>query len=184
MENNEQNNEQASPMIREKSTSSSTSLWYVVIGLLVVALIGWYGYSTGWFSPRVDTGEFMPVEPNNGIGDGALPLNAAPIDSVRIETTDTFPVGQIVVVSGNLPNGCTYLNTPTQLRDGNVFYLSLDTYIEGDICTEALVPYEERIELQVNNLPSGVYIVNINGREISFELESDNMLDFTAGSDK
>ena len=178
----EPNNEQ--PIIMREKESSSKSLWYIIIGLLVLALIGWYGYSTGWFSPRADTGEFFPVEPNNGIGDGALPLNAAPIDSVQIVTTESFPVGQTVVVSGSLPNGCTYLNSPTQLRDGNVFYLTLDTYTEGDVCTEALVPYEEQIDLQVNNLPSGVYIVNINGREISFELENDNVLDFSAGEEK
>jgi len=181
MEYNLDNNKQEPVVIREKKESSA-SIVYIVIGILLLALLGWYGYSAGWFSPRADTA--IPVEQNNGIGDGAVPLNAAPIDSLRIETSESFPVEQTLVVTGTLPNGCTYLNTPTQLRDGNVFYVTLDTYTEGDVCTEALVPYEERIALQVNNLPGGVYIVNINGREISFELEGDNSLDFNAGSDK
>ena len=166
----EPNNEQ--PIIMRERQDSPKSLWYIIIAVLAVALVGWYGYSAGWFSPRADTGEFLPVEPNNGIGDGGLPLNAAPIDSLQIQTGESFPVQQTLVVSGSLPNGCTYLND------------TLDTRTEGDICTEALVPYEERIQLQVNNLPSGVYIVNVNGREISFELESDNSVDFNAGLDK
>jgi len=168
--------------IRERK-GSSTGLWYWIIGILAIILIGWYGYSAGWFSPRVSD-DLMPVDINGGIGDGALPLNAAPIDSISIETGTSFPVTETLVVKGSLPNGCTYLNTPSQIRDGNVFYVTLDTYTEGDVCTEALVPYEERIDLQVANLPAGVYIVEVNGREISFELESDNQLDFSAGSDK
>lgn len=171
-------------IMREKKESSST-LWYIVITILVLALLGWLGYTAGWFSPRntTDTVDIPPISNDNG-GFGTILENAAPIDSVTIETTETFPVEQTVVVSGMLPNGCTYLNTPSQLRDGNVFYISLDTRTEGDVCTEALVPYEERIGLPVNNLPAGVYIVNINGREISFELENNNTLDFSAGEDK
>ncbi|MCA9352588.1 hypothetical protein KC901_00205 [Patescibacteria group bacterium] len=175
----EPNNEQSN-FIRERE-SSSKSLWYIIIVVLVLALIGWYGYSAGWFSPReTSLDEFLPADLNNE----GLPANAAPIDSIHIETTESFPIQETVVVAGNLPNGCTYLNTPTQFRDGNVFYITLDTYTEGDVCTEALVPYEERIPLQVNNLPQGVYVVNVNGQELSFELESDNAIDFTAGEDK
>ena len=183
MEYNLQNNEQEPVIIKEKSTSRN-SVWYWVLGILILALVGWYGYAAGWFTQNNNNDVMIPVEQNNGIGDGALPINAAPIDSVSIETLESFPVQQVLVVSGNLPDGCTYLETPGQLRDGNVFYITLETRTEGELCTQALVPYTERIPLQVNNLPAGVYIVNVNGREISFELENDNTLDFTAGSDK
>ena len=153
------------------------------MGVLLLALLGWYGYSAGWFSAR-DNNVNVTENTNNELGNDVTSANAAPIDSLEIESTESFPVQKTLVVKGTLPNGCTYLNTPGQLRDGNVFYITLDTYTEGDTCTEALVPYEERIDLQVNNLPGGVYIVNINGREISFEIEGDNSIDFGAGSDK
>ncbi len=169
--------------IREKKDSPKT-LWYIIIALLVLGLLGWFGYTSGWFSPRKVGTETDQPRPELNIGLGEVSVSAAPIDSVSIETTDGFPVEQTVVVSGSLPNGCTYLNTPVQLRDGNVFYIRLDTRTEGDLCTQALVPFEERINLSVNNLPAGVYIVNINGREISFELENDNILDFSAGEGK
>lgn len=185
MEYNLQNNDNEPLIIQEQSHSSHT-VWYWILGLLLLGLLGWYAYSAGWFSPRSANNEgiMMPVEGNNGIGDGALAINAAPIDSLRIETLESFPVQEVLVVSGTLPNGCTYLNTPTQLRDGNIFYVTLDTRVEGELCTEALVPYEERIPLYVTGLPAGVYVVNINGREISFELENDNNLDFNAGDGK
>jgi len=111
--------------------------------------------------------------------------NFAEVDSLRIEPGDGFPIEQTLVVSGNLQDGCVYLNDPLQTRDGNIFYVTLDTRTEGDVCTEALVPYERYIPLQVNNLPADVYIVVVNReREITFELEGDNVLDFGAGSDK
>ena len=188
MEYNLHNNEQESVIIREK-TSTSKNLLYWILGLLLLILFGWYGYTAGWFSSRSHD-DILSVEESSigaeGEGDILTSdlLNPAPIDSLRIETLESFPIQQTLVVSGTLPDGCTYLNTPTQIRDGNIFYITLDTRTEGEICTQALVPFEERINLQVNNLPAGVYIVDINGREISFELEGDNVLDFSAGSDK
>lgn len=186
MENNTtENNEQEPIFIREESESSN-GLWYWVIAVLALILIGWYGYTAGWFSERVATNEeiMIPVESDGGIGDGAVALNAAPIENIRIETRESFPVQQVVVVSGNLNNGCMYLNEPVQTRDGNIFSVELTTYSQGELCTQALVPYEEEIVLEVNNLPAGVYIVNVNGREMSFELENDNVLDFNAGEGK
>jgi inhibitor of cysteine peptidase len=176
------NNDQEPVVIREQSSSSS--VWYWVVALLVLALVGWYGYTAGWFSQRADNNDSNSLATEMNMNELDTMSNAAPIDSIRIETQESFPVGQVLVVNGSLPNGCTYLNQPTQLRDGNIFYINLSTRVEGEVCTEALVPYEERIPLQVNNLPAGVYVVNINGREISFELENDNQLDFNAGSDK
>jgi len=184
MENNLHNNEQQNYTIAEKK-SGGNSMWYWLIALLVLLLVGWYGYTAGWFAQRATTPQVPAiVESNNSLQNLELSENAAPIDSVRIETSEGFPVQQALVVSGTLPNGCTYINAPNQFRDGNVFYVTIDTRTEGEICTEALVPYEERIELPVNNLPAGVYVVNVNGREVSFELDTNNELDFSAGSDK
>lgn len=182
MEYNAQNNDNEPVIMRERDASSNT-VWYVILVLIVLGLIGWYGYGAGWFSAR-DADDMDPQTEVTGGINGEVSANAAPVDSLAIETSEGFPVQKYVVVKGTLANGCVYLNNPVQFRDGNVFYVTLDTRVEGEVCTEALVPYEERISLPVANLPAGVYIVNVNGREITFELESDNMLDFTAGSDK
>jgi len=178
------NREQESFTIREQDNSSH-SVWYIFIILLLLLLVGWYGYTSGWFGARTSSelDTTAPTFSEEDFGERVV-NNSAPIDSVEIRTLETFPVQQVVVIKGTLPNGCTYVNEPIQLRDGNIFYVTLDTYIEGEICTEALVPYEKQIVLNTLNLPAGVYIVNVNGRELSFELESDNALDFSAGEDK
>lgn len=185
--NSEQNTEGV--VIREKS-NSGRGLWYVILAILGLGLLGWLAYSAGWFSPRTDDA-VLPVEQNNGSlagPSGALGQeNNAPIDSVTIETSTGFPITQTVVAKGNLANGCLALAAPQQLRDGNIFYITLgmvDTSSDDQVCTQALVPFEERIDLEVNNLPAGVYIVNVNGQEVSFELENNNSLNFAAGSDK
>jgi inhibitor of cysteine peptidase len=183
--NMRENNEQEPTIIREE-TGSSHTLWYWILAALLIILFGWYGYTADWFSQRSpDLGDLTTtIEQDNGIDQGEPLLNAAPIDTISINTLESFPVQQVLVVSGQLPDGCTYLNDPIQTRDGNVFNIELTTYRQGELCTQALVPYEKIIPLEVNNLPAGVYIVDINGREISFELETDNLLDFNAGEGK
>jgi inhibitor of cysteine peptidase len=178
------NNEKKPLFIREQD-DSSRNMWYTLIVILFLLLIGWYGYTSGWFGAMTSSelGNTTSTLSEEDFGERVV-NNPAPIDSVEIQTLDGFPVQQVVVIKGTLPNGCTYVNEPVQLRDGNVFYITLDTYVEGDICTEALVSYEKQIALNTGNLPAGVYIVNVNGRELSFEFESDNVLDFTAGEDK
>jgi len=44
------------------------------------------------------------------------------------------------------------------------------------VCTEALVPFEQNIPLDVYGLERGTYTVNVNGIEESFELTTDNVL--------
>lgn len=181
-------NQQEPVVIKERSESSNW-LWYILGILLLLGLLGWYGFTAGWFGSRNNTHQ-NPATPgaqvqqqDQGFGERTV-INPAPIDSVIIETAESFPVQQTLVIKGNLPNGCWFVNEPQQIRDGNVFYVTVDTYQEGEVCTQALVPYEKRVVLQTNNLPAGVYIVNVNGQELSFEFESDNVLDFEAGADK
>ena len=178
------NREQEPFVIREQDNSSRT-IWYTLIVILFLSLVGWYGYTAGWFG-SVAAPEINNNTPNFSEEDFQEEVvnNFAPIDSVEIRTLDAFPIQQVVVIRGTLPNGCTYVNEPVQLRDGNIFYVTIDSYVEGEICTDALVPYERQIVLNTANLPAGVYIVNVNGRELSFEFESDNTLDFSAGEDK
>lgn len=177
-------NQEQEPLIIKEQNSSFRGIWYILGLLLLLLVFGWYAYSAGWFSQStVTTTQATPINNQQGFGERVV-MNPAPIDSIRIETGELFPVQQTLLITGTLPNGCVFLNEPVQFRDGNVFYITLDTRTEGEVCTEALVPYEKQIVLQTNNLPAGLYIVNVNGTEISFELESDNMLNFEAGEDK
>lgn len=184
----EYNNEQGK-ILKEKGSSGSNS-WLWLLALVILGLLIWYGSTQQWFAPSergiqssdMDT-EIMDYDSDDmdtGMDMGTL----AAINSVSIMDSETFPIQKILQVQGDLPNGCTYLNEAQQLRDGNVFYVNLSTRTEGDVCTEALVPYDVKIPLNITNLPSGVYLVNINGREMSFEIAMQNTLDLNAGDGK
>lgn len=171
--------------LREKESNNHT-LWYVLIALLLLGLLGWYGFTAGWFSGKKTVKDMNYKTSQHELlekdGDEVRPL--APINSVVVATGESFPVKKTLVLRGELPNGCTYLNDPQVIRDGNIFYVNLTTRIEGDTCTQALVPYERNIELDVMGLPAGTYTVVINGKEMTFELEQDNVLDMSQGSEK
>ena len=179
--------------LREEENKGMGWIWWI-IGLLIILGLLWFFLGRGGNNQGVDI-----VDNVNGSasqsgdlpGDVEYDANGLPIlgplaaiGSAQIETSESFPVQTALVVSGDLPNGCTYLNAPAQVRRGNTFYVNLTTRVEGETCTEALVPYERRIELDVNGLPAGTYIIEINGQQRSFELAQDNSLDFQAGSDK
>ncbi len=194
MEYNQYNNEQQDQgvVLKEKKSSSGGFLWWIVALLALLILLG-YGYTAGWFGSRTSTdvvdqtpvGQVQTETPDKEqVLANFFSGDLAPINAVTIQTAESFPVQQNVFVKGELPNGCTYLNDPQQFREGNVFYVALSTRTEGEVCTEALVPYERTIPLETIGLPGGVYIVNVNGQEISFELEMDNVLDFNSGEGK
>lgn len=174
------------PVFLKEKSSHHKGLWYWIIVILLLGLLGWYGYTAGWFAKN--TTNIIPIESNKGMVDG-VPLNnlkgeQAPIDNITIKTSNGFPVEKTLVLKGSLADGCSYLNDPQVIRKGNVFYVNLTTFKEGDTCTEALVPYERNIGLDVAGLPAGTYNVVINGKQTSFELAQDNALNFEAGAGK
>lgn len=113
------------------------------------------------------------VEPPSG--SGAMQTAEATVDSVEVQILESFPVQVHVVVSGYLPDGCTRLDEVTTEQNGNEFVVTITTKRPADaICTQALVPYEEVVPLDVAGLPAGEYTVTVNGVMTSFELAMDN----------
>ncbi|MCD5389789.1 MAG: hypothetical protein LR005_00145 [Candidatus Pacebacteria bacterium] len=170
------------PVILQEKKSHNKGLWYWIIAILLLGLLGWYGYAAGWFAKN--TANMIPVESNNGIGDGAPDLGdllkegQAPIDNIIIKTEESFPVGKVLTIKGTFEDDCTYLNEEQMIVKGNIFYVNLTTHREGDCTPESSKSYESNIGLPVNGLPAGTYTVVINGKQTTFELEQDNMLDF------
>lgn len=173
--------EEEAVILREKEPENK-NIWYWIIAILGLVLIIWYGYTAGWFTTQNPS----ITELNNEKQENSYPVDdtLAPIDNMVIVSGDGFPVEKTLSLKGNLSDGCTYLNEPQVIRDGNTFYVNLTTYKEGDTCTEALVPYERNIGLDVIGLPAGVYNVIVNRKQTTFELEQDNNLDFAAGENK
>ena len=154
------------------------SLWYWLIALLILLLFAWYGYSAGWFTKKASQ-----IQEKTNMGSKMQKQNThendANISNIVIKTSEGFPVEKTLVVKGTLPDGCTYLNEPQVMRSGNTFYVNLTTRREGDMCTEAVKNYEIPIVIPVQGLPAGNYVIVINGKQLNFELEQDNKLDYT-----
>jgi inhibitor of cysteine peptidase len=113
-------------------------------------------------------------------GDESFIYGTAQVDSIDLLMLESFPVQISLVVRGNLPDGCTTIDQIAQQRQGDTFKVTITTRRPaGKICTEALVPFQESIALEVAGLPAGTYTVDVNGVTGSFTLDVDNALPAT-----
>lgn len=131
--------------------------------------------------------EKTPID-NNGNGNTTDVPNAdteqyisgtAVVENVEIMILESFPVQIHAVAKGYLPDGCTEIdeNSIEKKRDGNKFTIEINTIRPADmLCTEAIVPFEQVIALDVYGLEKGNYVVNVNGIEAGFELSIDNIV--------
>ena len=120
------------------------------------------------YAPATD----VPTEPeDDGVVEGV-----ANVGSIEILILESFPVQIHVVARGSLPDGCTTLDEVTVGRTGNTFQVTITTIRPvGIACTEAEVPFERVISLDVYGLPAGTYTVAVNGVSGTFELAVDNV---------
>ena len=100
------------------------------------------------------------------------------IDSLEVLLMESFPVQAQVLILGNLPDGCTELHEITVDKEGQEFILTLTTRRPaGDIaCTEALVPFEESVSLDIEGLEAGTYTVIAQEEQAAFTLDVDNAI--------
>jgi hypothetical protein len=103
---------------------------------------------------------------------------AATVETVSVKILESFPVQVVLTATGYMPNGCCTLKTPDTIRDGNQFHVvihmnELQTFA---VCTQALVPFEIDVPLDVYGLDAGQYNVDVNGVTTTFELSVDNKL--------
>lgn len=99
----------------------------------------------------------------------------AVVEEIDIQILESFPVQVHVVARGYLPDGCTQIDEIEQTRSGQTFQVTITTVRPADAaCTEAIVPFEEVIALDVLGLEAGTYSVDVNGVTGSFRLDMDN----------
>jgi hypothetical protein len=112
----------------------------------------------------------QPIAP---VEDGFTYGEETIVESVEVVLLESFPVQARVIIKGNLPDGCTALDGINVERQGQNFDLTLVTRRQtGDIaCTEALVPFEEVVELDSENLEAGIYSVIAQNQEATFRLD-------------
>jgi inhibitor of cysteine peptidase len=139
-------------------------------------------------APQIDP-PVATADPNQGVTSddptpgptptiaGNMAASVLYIDGIDILIMESFPVQIMAVVRGNFADGCTSIGSITSTRTDNVFKVVIVAVRPLDkMCTDALVPFEQAIPLEVYGLPKGKYIVDINGSTAEFELSSDNSL--------
>jgi inhibitor of cysteine peptidase len=146
-----------------------------IIVLITIVLVTIATFSLGCAEPPViPDNESIPMEDN----DSAYVYGDASVESIQIMTLESFPVQIHVIATGYLPDGCTSIDEKTVSFDDeeNSFTVHITTIRPADaMCTEALVPFEENIVLDVYGLDKGSYTVNANGITDEFELQVDNI---------
>ena len=97
-------------------------------------------------------------------------------DSMDILLLESFPLQVHAVLKGNFPDGCTTIQDHEVIHDGNIINIKIFTKRPVDaFCTEALVPFEYTVPLDVYGLTEGEYFVkayNVSGK---FTFTQDNI---------
>jgi inhibitor of cysteine peptidase len=139
--------------------------WRQLAGfLLALVLLGAGCTGPGGVSPTVA----QPTEPP---AEGEVVIGKAVVDSVDVLIMESFPVQVSATVRGNMPDGCTEISHSTQSVEEDTIIIELFTQRPADLmCTEALVPYEEQIRVDITALKDGHYTVDVNGVQVELNL--------------
>lgn len=101
----------------------------------------------------------------------------ATVERIEIMVLESFPVQIKVNANGYLPDGCTKIDGIEKEKEGSTFLVTIRTIRPADaFCTQAIVPFQEVISLDVYGLKAGIYNVDVNGIKGTFKLETDNIL--------
>ncbi len=101
----------------------------------------------------------------------------AVVNGVDVLVMESFPVQVSIVAKGDLPDSCTTIDQVITQRNDDGFRVAITTFRQPEqLCTQALVPFEETVPLDVAGLPAGTYPVIVNGVQESFTLDVDNVL--------
>lgn len=133
--------------------------------------------SSQFFNDVIEPDDSRNDSPIQVIPDGSYKNQQAIfVDDLTINIMESFPVQVSATVVGNLPDGCTRIvDSKAEMIDESTFELRIFTQRPEDMmCTEALVPFEENINLDVKGLSAGTYTVKGFGLENSFTFEIDN----------
>jgi heat shock protein HslJ/sporulation protein YlmC with PRC-barrel domain len=109
----------------------------------------------------VDSSEMLPA--------GAAPADELPqseaalvwVDDVQIEVNDSGELEATIV--GNYPDSCSTLGEVETVVEGNDITVTMYAQKPPDVmCTQALVPFEETVTLDIGDAEPGDYTVTIN----------------------
>jgi inhibitor of cysteine peptidase len=148
-------------------THKTVYSFLVALGLLSVLILSGCG--------PADKADGAPLPPRSDAGEpseGSLYL-----DEIDLIILESFPVQVRAQLRGQLADGCTDIESIKVVKDedAKVFTVHFHTYRDPELmCTQALVPFEETVDLDVRGLPAGTYTVRAEGETATFTLQTDN----------
>jgi inhibitor of cysteine peptidase len=157
-------------MVRSRLTRCSH------IALLTVSLLLAGCRMPGGDFPKPEDPTARPPTPVK-LTDPDSETGPATVEEIEILLMESFPIQVAVLVKGYLPDGCTVVD---QVRsrfepESDRFMIEITTLRDADAaCTQAIVPFEERVHLDVYGLSAGTYFVDANGVVDSFTFDVDN----------
>ena len=95
----------------------------------------------------------------------------ADVDRVDTQSMAGSPPTYFAIVHGHLPDACTSLGRTQQRVSMRTIMVTLYTRQSDDaFCAPVLVPFRERIRLDVSGLSAGQYSVDVNGAVTTLNL--------------
>lgn len=158
---------------------SNNNVLLGILVLLTIVIVTIATFSLGCAEPPEVPDNTTNVNETDDTFDGEYIYGDAVVEETDVLILESFPVKVHVEVTGYLPDGCTELEEENIVFDdeNNLFTVWMQTKRPADaMCTEAIVPFEKTVALDVYGLEKGVYIVNVNGIEDQFELQTDNII--------
>ncbi len=109
-------------------------------------------------------GEFKVID--------AVEKSLANITEISVAVIETDPVQVEVGVSGEMANPCIDLQTAVTRKDNTFYVVVGETPLQTLVaCAQVIQPFDLEIPLDVKGLPSGNYVVLVNGDSIDFDLD-------------
>jgi inhibitor of cysteine peptidase len=106
--------------------------------------------------------------------DRAYQAGVAKVDRIEVRVHDEPPVAVFVTAHGMLPDGCTEIDRTLQERHASGIDVRLTTRRESVAgCAASARPFERAILLDVQGYPTGLYFVNVNGVQETFQVIED-----------
>jgi len=98
------------------------------------------------------------------------------IDKIEPLILESFPLQVHAQIQGTLPDGCTEIERhEVEYQEGSFIIHIYTKRPVGAFCTEALVPFEYSIPLDVYGLPAGKYGIKAYGAAAEFTFDQDNI---------
>lgn len=129
--------------------------------------------------PTAPVGSDDPTaEPTEPAAEPEVVDNAGTVETLNVLLMESFPLQAAANVSGYFNNGCWSLEEIAVEQVDDTFVLNVRGRHSGaEMCTEALVPFEENVSLPIQGLKAGTYTVEAGEQTATFTLDIDNVLD-------